>query len=347
MLGLVPSFVDVEVRDQVVERPGDHGLVELGAEEAQVVAHHLGEEALGGQLLELGGSVPLAQLLLVGAEQERHVQELGRRDAQGLVDHDLLGRVADVVVAADDVGDLHGHVVDDHGEVVRHGAVGALHDEVADGVVLEADLAAQDVVEGGAAGRHAHAQRVRLSRRLAAPDLLRLQRPAPARVHPAAALLLRRGALGLELLRRAEARVEVAGPEQSLDVLVVDGVALRLPVRPVRARRAGTLVPVQAHLLHRVDDLHDRLIRAPADVGVLDAEDERALMLPGEDVVVEARAGAAQVQIAGGRGSEADAWRRGRRHRPADDTASGVGPTPATRFRSRQKWTTMARWTQT
>ncbi len=251
--------------------------------------------------------MPLAELLLVGAEEQRHVQELGHAGAQRLVDHDLLGRVADVVVATDDVRDLHGDVVDHDGEVVGDGAVGALHDEVADGVVLEGDVAAQDVVEDGAAFGHAHAQRVGLSGRLAALDLFRGQRPALARVHRVAAVGLRRRALGFELIGAAEARVQVAALEQARDVLAVDAVALRLPIRSVRSRHAGTLVPVQAHLLHRLDDLDDRRVGAPAEVGVLDAEDERALVTAREDVVVEPGARAPQVQIARRRRRETDA----------------------------------------
>ena len=159
------------------------------------------------------------------------------------------------------------------------------------------------------------------------------------------ALGLRRRALGLELLGGAEAGVEVAGLEQARDVLVVDAVALRLPVGAVRPRHAGTLVPLEAHLLHRRDDLHDGLVRTTAEVGILNTEDERALMLTGEDEVVESSPCAAQVQVAGRRRSEADARMRGLDHRPP------IIPHPLRRavrrrvFRMRNR-TTMARWTQ-
>src|SRR5450756_1791135 len=65
----------VELLDEVVQRPGDHALVELGAEKTEIVAHDLHEIAHGRQLLELGRAVPFAELLLVGAEEQRHVQE--------------------------------------------------------------------------------------------------------------------------------------------------------------------------------------------------------------------------------------------------------------------------------
>ena len=193
-----------------------------------------------------------------------------------LVDDDLLGRVADVVVAADDVRDLHGDVVDHHGEVVGDGAVAALHDEVADGVVVELHRAAQQVVErrscpAGTRMRSVNGSPAALRRSTSSAR----ERPALARVHPGALLGLRRLPLGLELLRRAEARVQVAAREQLLDVLVVDGLALGLPVRAVRARDLGALVPLQPHLAHGADDLQDRLVGAAREVGVLDAQDER------------------------------------------------------------------------
>ena len=61
---------------------------------------------------------------------------------------DVLGRVREVVLAADDVADLHRGVVDDDREVVERRAVGADDDEVAAEVGgVDLDAAADDVVE--------------------------------------------------------------------------------------------------------------------------------------------------------------------------------------------------------
>ena len=69
--------------------------------------------------------MPLAQPLLVGPEDQRHVRELRHRRAERLVQQHLLRRVRDVIVAADHVGDRHVDVVDDDREVVGRVAVGA------------------------------------------------------------------------------------------------------------------------------------------------------------------------------------------------------------------------------
>src|ERR1035441_7924462 len=78
--------------------------------------------------------------------------ELRNRPAEGLVDGDLLGGVGDVVVAADDVGDLHQRVVDGDDVVVdgdssRDSARGADEDRVADGFSGELDGAADKIME--------------------------------------------------------------------------------------------------------------------------------------------------------------------------------------------------------
>ena len=72
----------------------------------------------------------LESRLLSARQDHRDVGEDRQRVAEGLVAEHLLRRVRQVVVAADDVGDLHGHVVHDHAEVVGRRAVGPHEDPV-------------------------------------------------------------------------------------------------------------------------------------------------------------------------------------------------------------------------
>ena len=81
--------------------------------------------------------MPLAQPLLVGAENQRHVRELRHRRAQRLVKQHLLRRVRDVIVAPHHMRDLHLDIVGDDGEVIRGMAVGSEDDEVLDVRVVE------------------------------------------------------------------------------------------------------------------------------------------------------------------------------------------------------------------
>ena len=76
-------------------------------------------------------------------------QKRGQRPAEGLVEQDVLGGGGDPFLGADHVGDVHEVVVDDVGEVVGGEAVGLEEDLVVDVGVVEGDVAAEFVAEGG------------------------------------------------------------------------------------------------------------------------------------------------------------------------------------------------------
>jgi hypothetical protein len=87
----------------------------------------------------------------------------GSRRAERLVEQDLLRRVRDVVVAADDVRDAHGDIVAHHGEVVDRRAVGAQDDEILDVGIVEADRVPCTASSQRCAVGHAEADGVRLA----------------------------------------------------------------------------------------------------------------------------------------------------------------------------------------
>ena len=84
-------------------------------------------------------AVALAEPLLVGAENQRDVRELGRRLAERAPEQDVLWRIRDVIVAADDVRDLHIEIVGDDRQVIRRQPVRSKDDEVLDLRVVELD----------------------------------------------------------------------------------------------------------------------------------------------------------------------------------------------------------------
>ena len=71
----------------------------------------------------------------------------GSVPAERVVEDLLAGGVGQVVVAADDVGDAHVVVVDDHGEHVGRRAVGAQDDEIVEVAVGEGDAALDPVLD--------------------------------------------------------------------------------------------------------------------------------------------------------------------------------------------------------
>ena len=179
------------------------------AEEREVVDERLADEALRDVVGDRGLALALAHLRAVGVEDQRQVAEHRDRVAQRLEQQDVLGRVADVVLAADHVADRHRRVVDDHGEVVERRAVGPDDDEVA-AEVGGVDL--DPVADRGRPSRRRRRERGTGVRRPAALGLPRRalvggQRRAAADV---AGRLLRRLlglAVGVELLGRAVAGI--------------------------------------------------------------------------------------------------------------------------------------------
>ena len=128
------------------------------AERHQVVHHRRGEVALVAVALEGHLVAPLRQLLAALVDEHRHVRPDRHLVAERLPQQLLLGRVREVLVAADDVGDPHLDVVDDVGQHEDRGAVGAQQDEVLDRLVGELDVAADDVVDDGRPVGDAEAQ---------------------------------------------------------------------------------------------------------------------------------------------------------------------------------------------
>jgi hypothetical protein len=105
--------------------------------------------------------------------------------------------------------------------------------------------------------------------------------------------------------------VEVISVTQLLKVAGVDLVPLALEVWPVLTACVGTFIPIEAKPPQSVvDHLHcfGSIARC---IGILDAQDELAAGMAGEEPIEESRPRAADVQVASGRRSESDADRSG------------------------------------
>ncbi len=226
---------------------------------------------------------------------------LRRLATQSADDQHLLGRVADVVLAADDARDLHQHVVHRGGQVVRGRAVGAGHHEVLDLRVVEGDRSAHHVVDDGLAGkRDGEAPHRGAPLGLERRDLLG-RVIAPATHHGCPLVGTGIGAHGVKLLGGLPGGVHRARRLQLVDAVAVDALALAL------AERA--LVPVEAHPPEHAKDLGLALGRGALAVGVLHAQDERATRVSGRKPVEQRGARTANMQRSGRAGREANTQR--------------------------------------
>ena len=293
--------VERELAGQDIARD-DRGLaVERPAEQRQIVDEGVGQVTGVAVLLHRGGAVALGELFAVGTQDHGDVGERGHGRAEGLVDHDLTRGVGQVVVAADDMGDLHHGVVDDSREVVRGRAIGAEDDKVVELLGIEGHLAVDGIVDNDVAAvlGHLDAKDVGLAGLDATAGLLGIKIAATALIALEGVLALLRGlAVGVELLLGAEAGIGLALVPKLLGGLLVQVQALGLGVGAKIAAHLGTLVPVQAQPTHGAQDDLRVLVGRAGGIGVVDAQDERAAVCTGESPVIDSGAGAADVQLA-------------------------------------------------
>jgi hypothetical protein len=226
---------------------------------------------------------------------------LRNRPAERDVDLSLAGGIGEVVDAADHVGHAHVVVVDDDGEIVGRRTVGAQDDEVVEILVLDHDAALDEIVDhrfaavGGAKPDGIGPVLRGFGGIAVAPRALVAQR---------ATFGEGAGANGLEFLRRAVAAVGIAGGNQGLD-----NRAVAVGAGILRYRLA---LPVEAEPGQPVEDGRDRRLGGTRPVGVLDAQQHRAIPALREQPVEQRRARAPDVEEAGGgRGKAGDDSRQG------------------------------------
>jgi len=114
-------------------------------------------------------------------------------------------------------------------------------------------------------------------------------------------------ALALELCFGAEAGVRVPARNQFVGDFAVGLHPLRLAIGTVRSAHIGTLVPVEPEPAQIFQERDFALTCAALDVGVFDAQDERAAVMTREQVIENRRARTAHVEISGGAGRETNA----------------------------------------
>src|SRR5437868_8535381 len=125
----------------------------------------------------------LGEALAVRPKNGREMRELRRRPSQSFVKSDLLGSVGQVVIAADDMGDFHQRVIDDHHVVVNRHPVRAGDDGIADYFAGKLHRPVHDVVKANRPLGNAQADGGRLTRSSALLSFSWIYYPALAGVN--------------------------------------------------------------------------------------------------------------------------------------------------------------------
>src|SRR5207245_4855820 len=166
-------------------------------------------------------------------------------------------------------------------------------------------LAADHVLEADVAARHFEADGEHRA-------AFRWIREAAPRVLVGPLLRLRLPALGLKRLSCAVAAVSLTLPDQPRRLFLIEVQALRLAVGRMRAALVRSLVPVEPQPVQALVDQRLVLGTVALDVGVIDAQDERSVLLAREEHVVERGAGGSEVREPRRAGRDPDA--NGHRH---------------------------------
>ena len=121
------------------------------AQQGEVIAKHFGEEPQLPEVPDIDRPLrpgpPFGHFGAVGVEDEAEVGVGGTGKAEGGLQEDVLGGVAQVFLCTEHVGNAHRGIIDDDGEVVGGEAVGFANDEVLGLSRGDGDVAADFIVE--------------------------------------------------------------------------------------------------------------------------------------------------------------------------------------------------------
>ncbi len=213
--------------------------------------------------------------------------------------------------APDDVRDVHQVVVHDIGEVVSGHTVGFQQHLVVQFAALEHHVAANHILDVDALPRlHFQADDVWLASCDAALHFVRRKGQA---VGQTAACQIVIGKIlfgltaGIQCFRRVKCNVGMAALHQLMGVFSINFLPVALAVWAIFSTKTHALVGQQTHPFQSLYDVIFRSRHIAVLVGVFYAEDKRAALLFGKQIIVQRRAYAANVQRAGGRRSKSNA----------------------------------------
>ena len=274
------------------------------AQKRDIVQHSLGQVAVADKILIARVTVALGHLMLRVAHDRRAV-DIGRDlPAEGFVEQVIFWRGGEIFAAADDVCNAHQVVVDDVGEVVGGQAVGLQENLILHLLVLDRNVAEGGVVERGAAFvRDALPDDIWLPCCDAALCLFERKITAGADVLFDLLALFSGFFVGF----LAEAVIRAAPFHEQVSIFAEQAAPLGLDIRADRAADVRAFVMVESTFGQRLIDDIDRAVHQAALIGVLDAEDERAVVAAGDQPSIERRAQIADVHVARGAGREAGA----------------------------------------
>src|SRR3990172_3428205 len=212
------------------------------------------------------------------------------RSREGFVQHDLLGRVRDMVITADNMGDAHVDIVYYNRKMVRWMPIGAKEHKIINAFVFQRDFVMHQILEGSFTRRNQKTDREGFTRLLF--YLFRCQTKTNAFILPGSFRLHPGFTARIQFLRLAKATVCLLVLNQVERSLAIQVQTLRLVKR--------TFVPVEYKPLHAVQNDIDHFIGGSLHIGIFNPKNKCSLLLSCIQPVVKSCAGASDMQITGG-----------------------------------------------
>jgi len=270
------------------------------------VAQGFWRGSLGAQGAEAEGVVALGETTAGFIGHQRAMIKSGWLEGKGAVEQELAGGGFEEVRAAHDLGDAHGVVVNSDGELVGGKVVALPDDEIAEIPAGDELLRAEvPVVEGdGFAVGNAESPTERGRRRVE-----RGIGTAGAGVKWFVITFVRGGQSAGEVFARAGAGINQAGGAELLEGGKVTRAALTLGIGGEGAATVGTFMPLKTKPAEVFEHGGNEFRPGTGGVEVFVAEDKGSGVGDGALLGGPKGAGVAEMQQAGGRGSEASAVR--------------------------------------
>src|SRR5258705_50722 len=187
-------------------------------------------------------------------------------------------------------------------------------DEIFDLGAFEHDGPVHEILEGHGSFGYLESHGTRHTVALAGRDLLACQPAAGAIVAPrrsGIAGVTCGVASGFQLFGRAIAVVRVAFGHEPPGHLPMTVESLGLKVRAMWPANERSFVPIETEPSQTVENALQHFRRGALGIRILDSENEDTTVTTRKQPVEQRGTGAADVQVAGRRGSETDAWGHG------------------------------------
>src|SRR5271170_4455469 len=187
-----------------------------------------------------------------------------------------------MIVAANYVGDLHQRVVDDDHVVVDRHAVRTEDDGIADDFIGKLDISVNDIVKADGMLGNPQPDGAGFAGHAAALGFFGVHHAALARIDWLAPFCQGFFAFSFQIFLSAETQIRFTFVQQALGLFAIEIEPVGLAIGKVWAADVGTFVPINPQPLQIGDQLIFEASFAAFDIGILDAQDHGAALLPGE-----------------------------------------------------------------